>query len=56
MKEKHLFPIFRIAVLLGFALFIIFNVPLIEPEFTIQCVDAPCQVPNITIIEYIQSM
>ena len=55
MKEKHLFPIFRVAVLLGFALFIVFQAPIIEPEATIQCVSAPCQVPNLTIVEWLQS-
>jgi hypothetical protein len=56
MKDKHLFPIFRIAVLFGFVLFLLFHVPFIEPEFTIQCVDAPCIVPDMTIVEYLQSM
>ena len=31
---------------------IIFTVPIIEPDFTIQCVSAPCKVPNWTIYEW----
>lgn len=33
----------------------IYFVPIIEPEYTIQCVSAPCKVPNLTIWEWIVS-
>ncbi len=35
----------------AFVVAIFFGVPLVQPEFTIQCVSEPCIVPNITLWE-----
>ena len=42
-----------IIAVIALVLVVIFKAELIEPEATIQCVSAPCHVPNLTIIEWI---
>jgi len=42
-----------IPVLSLIVIMIVFFMEFIEPEQTIQCVSAPCQVPNLTIWEWI---
>ena len=32
-------------------LLVVFHIPLVQPEFTIQCVSEPCIIDNITIAE-----
>jgi len=31
---------------------VIFTIPLVQPDVTIQCVSAPCLTPDITIYEW----
>ncbi len=45
-------PFFVSLVLITFVVLVYFTIPLVEPEFTIQCVpDANCIISNITIHE-----
>jgi len=48
---------YRLVAVLGIFFFLVyFTIPLVEPEFTIQCVEeinSPCVIDNITIHERI---
>lgn len=50
-NSKKLWILSSILLIIG-SLLIVFVLPLMQPPVTIQCVSAPCIVPNITIFEY----
>ena len=54
-KTFSRFEKFKVIIVSSFLVFIITSLPIIAPDQTIQCVSAPCQVPNISIIEWVSN-